>query len=96
MQFNFFVAPLNLTVLPRFLLPPERASFSLCGCCAEFLAEIFALRLPAWPFLGFVGVAASPVFEKDFARFTHCTAHRALLLRTGINWGESNRVNPFG
>ena len=39
MQFTFSVAPSKLTVLPRFLLPPERASLSLCGRCAAYLVE---------------------------------------------------------
>ena len=38
MWFTSSVAPSNLTVLPRFLLPPERDSLSLCGRCSPYLA----------------------------------------------------------
>ena len=27
------------------------------------------------------------LFGKDFARFMHCTAHHALLIVKGVNWG---------
>ena len=57
MMFTSSVAPSNLTVLPGFLLPPERASFSLCVRCMAYLADFFVLCFPARPFLGLVGEA---------------------------------------
>ena len=62
MMFTSSIVPSKLTVLPRFLLPLERASFSLCVRFAVYLAEFFVLRLPARPFLGLVGEADYPPF----------------------------------
>ena len=39
MLFTSSVAPSHLTVLPRFLLPSERDSFSLCDHCEAYLAD---------------------------------------------------------
>ena len=39
MQFTYFVVLLKLTVLPRFLLPPEWSYLSLCGRCEAYLTE---------------------------------------------------------